>query len=397
MSSTLTWIDHDPKERDRMNQILSLFSESETRDELGIGPIRDSFADLLFPGTSTIQTRLRYMLFIPWIYKSLEEKQVPSAEIARRARNMELSLIVPLEEAGDHDGIIGKEAREKLKRLPSSVYWSGLWAWGLKRFPDSQDRYHQGLDSLYQRRRIQRRTQDDEVRHQPLNTWHLKLPPIPIDFPEKASFKLTRDEAEFIKEQIVHSYPQSFLRFLVNRVVSADVPFPWEHSQARSFKKEHQLILHHAQMFSEVMYGANILYNLILVEMERERFDTGYYLQMMQKWRESLDIRHLREWSLSELWTVLAGQGHTISNQLKSFVLNWVNLVKADSGSLARNRSARKLIELREWKLKGNRSRLRNQRMRDQFTGRAGLNRLDYRWHRAKVFLQDLCKGLKRQ
>ncbi|MDT8285276.1 MAG: DUF6361 family protein, partial [Thermovirgaceae bacterium] len=118
MPSTLSWIDHDPKERDRMNQILSLFKESETRDELGIGPIRDSFAELLFPGTSTIQTRLRYMLFVPWIYKILEEKQVPSREIARRARNLEISLIVPLEEAGDHDGIIGKEARAELKRLP---------------------------------------------------------------------------------------------------------------------------------------------------------------------------------------------------------------------------------------------------------------------------------------
>ena len=94
MSSTLSWIDHDPKERDRMNQILALFKESGTRDEFGIGPIRDSFADLLFPGTSTIQTRLRYMLFVPWIHKSLEEKNVPSSEIPRRARNLVISLIV---------------------------------------------------------------------------------------------------------------------------------------------------------------------------------------------------------------------------------------------------------------------------------------------------------------
>ncbi len=93
MSSTLSWIDHDPKERDRMNQILALFRESETWDELGIGPIGDSFADLLFPGSSTIQTRLRYMLFVPWIYKSLEEKKVRFSEIPRRARNLEISLI----------------------------------------------------------------------------------------------------------------------------------------------------------------------------------------------------------------------------------------------------------------------------------------------------------------
>jgi hypothetical protein len=67
MAASLTWIDHDAKARERSLRILSLF-KTTTRDELGLGAIRDSFADQLFPGTSTIQTRLRYMLFVPWIY-----------------------------------------------------------------------------------------------------------------------------------------------------------------------------------------------------------------------------------------------------------------------------------------------------------------------------------------
>ena len=64
MPSTLTWIDHDPAARERALRILSLFHEKDSREELGLGAIRDSFADKLFPGTSTIQTRLRYMLFV---------------------------------------------------------------------------------------------------------------------------------------------------------------------------------------------------------------------------------------------------------------------------------------------------------------------------------------------
>ena len=63
MPSTLTWIDHDPAARERTLRILSLFQERDSREELGLGAIRDSFADRLFPGTSTIQTRLRYMFF----------------------------------------------------------------------------------------------------------------------------------------------------------------------------------------------------------------------------------------------------------------------------------------------------------------------------------------------
>ena len=63
--SSLAWIDFDEDERQRAQRIMALFQERETRDELGLGAIRDSIADHLFPGTSTIQTRLRYMLFIP--------------------------------------------------------------------------------------------------------------------------------------------------------------------------------------------------------------------------------------------------------------------------------------------------------------------------------------------
>ena len=63
--SSLAWIDFDEAERQRAQRIMALFQEKESRDELGLGAIRDSIADHLFPGTSTIQTRLRYMLFIP--------------------------------------------------------------------------------------------------------------------------------------------------------------------------------------------------------------------------------------------------------------------------------------------------------------------------------------------
>jgi Family of unknown function (DUF6361) len=66
--SSLAWIDFDEAERQRAQRIMALFEERESRDELGLGAIRDSIADHLFPGTSTIQTRLRYMLFIPWLF-----------------------------------------------------------------------------------------------------------------------------------------------------------------------------------------------------------------------------------------------------------------------------------------------------------------------------------------
>ena len=64
MQPTLAWLDFNSAERERTQRVLALFEERDTRDELGLGGIRDSFADHFFPGTSTIQTRLRYLFFI---------------------------------------------------------------------------------------------------------------------------------------------------------------------------------------------------------------------------------------------------------------------------------------------------------------------------------------------
>lgn len=69
MNSAIGWIDFDESERDRAQRLMDLFREQDSRDELGLGAIRDSIADHLFPGTSAIQTRLRYMLFIPWVLR----------------------------------------------------------------------------------------------------------------------------------------------------------------------------------------------------------------------------------------------------------------------------------------------------------------------------------------
>jgi hypothetical protein len=70
MSSNFAWLDYDARERRAMLGIVDLFREKGTVDELGLGVIRDAFADRLFPGTSTLHSRARYWLFVPWLYLS---------------------------------------------------------------------------------------------------------------------------------------------------------------------------------------------------------------------------------------------------------------------------------------------------------------------------------------
>ena len=49
--STFVWLDYSERERRKMLDMVDLFREHDTRDELGIGSVRDAFADILFPGS----------------------------------------------------------------------------------------------------------------------------------------------------------------------------------------------------------------------------------------------------------------------------------------------------------------------------------------------------------
>jgi hypothetical protein len=43
--SAFVWLDYSERERRKMLDVVDLFGEHDTRDELGIGSVRDAFAD----------------------------------------------------------------------------------------------------------------------------------------------------------------------------------------------------------------------------------------------------------------------------------------------------------------------------------------------------------------
>ena len=149
--SAFTWLDYSERDRRKMLDVIDSFKERETRDELGIGAVRDAFADQFFPGTSTVMTRARYFLFVAWTYQALEKREVASAYMAGRARKAEVELIDAVERSEDSLGNIGKLAKTTLKRLPSSVYWQGMGVWGIRVFGGAQAQYYRSLDQYYSR------------------------------------------------------------------------------------------------------------------------------------------------------------------------------------------------------------------------------------------------------
>ena len=105
-TSTLSWLDSSEHERRSVVELVSALNEPGTLDELGIGTIRDTIADTLFPGTSTIQTRARYFLFIPWILQMVEDGSPRGAEDRARRLQMQLRDALVMAHGPNETGVI---------------------------------------------------------------------------------------------------------------------------------------------------------------------------------------------------------------------------------------------------------------------------------------------------
>lgn len=402
MASSISWLDHDSAARERSMRLLSLFSEREARDELGIGGIRDSIADQLFPGTSTIQTRLKYMLFVPWLYAGLEARGVAASAFSaagRQAENRLLGELIKNVPPGIK-GVIGREAGSTLKRLPSSVYWAGTGAWGLRRFAGTQQQYFAQVDRIQATRKARRRREDGDEHDSDAagDTWHPRLIELmPEAFPEGADLSLTRDEAALLLDQWRITQPDSLLTWLaLDAARTGDMPHAdwiWAHPRAADFPPRIRALLEHGQRFSVLVEGAALLYNLQLSELGEREERVGEYASQLADWGK----QHrplLNGWDLGTFWPLVMGHGHGISEETRRFVQAWLDAALEAGPTVGEFQPARRLIEVRETRLKGGRSRFRNRAALNQWGGSSGLQRLSYRWPTASDFLQEWHAGM---
>lgn len=404
MASSITWLDHDSAARERSMRLLSLLNEREARDELGIGGIRDAFADQLFPGTSTIQTRLKYMLFVPWLYAGLESRGITASAFPSAGRQAEIQLLgellknVPASEWG----VIGREAGSALKRLPSSVYWAGTGAWGLRRFGGTQQQYFAQVERIRAMRKSRRRRDDGEDHDgdAPADTWHPRLIELmPARFPEGAKLALSRDESALLLDQWRLAQPDSLLTWLaIDAARTGEMPeadWIWAHPKRNQFPSRIRALLEHGQRFSALVEGAALLYNLQLSELDRREERIEEYVSGLGAWAERHEAL-LTDWNLREFWPLVLGHGHGISEETRRFVQDWHEVSVSTGLSVGKSGQARNLIEMREIRLKREqRSRFKNAAARNQWGGSSGLQPLGYRWPTARGFLREWHAGMQ--
>ncbi|MFP3941374.1 MAG: DUF6361 family protein [Thermoanaerobaculia bacterium] len=417
MISSLTWLDYSERDRRRALDVIDLFRERETVDELGIGSVRDAFSDLLFPGTSTIQTRACYFLHLPWIFRWMEERKVPSARAADKARDLELHLNDRLRKGPDEEGVFGSLAGRALKRLPSQAYWGGLGTWGIRLFPGHLDAYFRSLDEFYRRRERHRRrswdVEDPEAREAAPANWHPHLPEAPKGFPWEASVALRPEDADYLADRIQSLHAGTLLAELVaaRDPEALDAESPWDLPAVLDLPPAVREKLHHAGLFAVVLHGAALLYNLMLAQAAENDRWIQRYERRLGEWTAEVAGRErdFREWELPRLWEVVEGIGRRAAPSAlgdgprpkvpiptRLFVERWVEIVRSrgPERALREGSGARRLIRDREARLKGGRARLRSRRHLELWGGNAGSRRLDFRWRSARRILQDVFDGL---
>ena len=387
MTFTLAWIDQDQEARKRAHELLGLFNQPGSRDEMGLGTIRDAFSNLLFPGTNTAQTRLRFSLIVPWVYRALEREGTPRRDYWRLGRERELDVLEHLW-ATNEDRVYGRRSRRRLKAIPSWYFGLGD-TWGLRvRAPGGGDG---------------------------ARTWHAGLPAPPRGFPKLDTLSLTATEAEYLQDRVAQSLPQSLLAHLFRQVRAKNAGeadgcgFVWEHPGYADFAPEHKEQVEHARLFSEVIYGAPVLYNLLLarrvhagtrgVERRGSEGKAAHYEGQLAQWSRGLDRSALAAWSVDDFWATVALSAR-INHGTRAFVSEWMALVKAgvldvqEHGAPADDSEAATLVRRREKALKGVRSRFRNEKMLAEWGGGSGMGRMDYRWSVVRGFLRELGEGL---
>tara|TARA_R110002050_G_scaffold83458_3_gene178520 strand:- start:414 stop:1667 length:1254 start_codon:yes stop_codon:yes gene_type:complete len=414
--SQLGWVDFSSDERNKVKLVLASLNEPATLDELGIGQIRDAFANRLFPGLSTIQTRAKYFITIARLLRDIQngkakKSKTPQLWLEQQEHLLAESLVKIHSDA--ETGIIGAEsiANGGVSRRPSSIYWNGLKTFGIVK---SKLSLHEFCTALAENEHMahlanadhQEGKDDDDVH---LAKRWIELPDQIENWQADDNLKITLSlkEAEFLKEKISttseveHSVLAQILRngglaklLPISSNEKTDVSsLELDFDALSSLLTRHESIserckqqIIQAQSFSLAMEGPHIRFNILLAQANQFTTLVKTLESEFQVWLaevKRLDIFHSK---CADNWfSVLSGS--RINPFSRSFVERWCELMAGD----AKGEQLDELVKKRAKENKQSRSLLNKKRDNENW---AGIRRLDFRWGVSRKLLADIEGGL---
>jgi hypothetical protein len=408
MTSVVAWLDASADEQRRVREIVHLFSQRETQDEVGGRRIVVALSDVLFPGTSVLQSRARYLLFVPWFAKIAVRRKDPVGNFEWMQRQM-IKAFLDDTTLSDQDrlvGLIGREAGPKVKQLPSSAYWTALGAWQILTVPGTvADTLR--LASLTSRTASHAGADADELAHRTSPVWHAGVGEPPPGFPDQTldgGFRLKPGEAEWLRERWLTTTDGSLLAHLARaREPLVGEWAPWRERACRSAGPEIVAVLDEAERFSLAIDGARLLYNLMVAEryiekeLNRAPVDLDELRELIVEWGEDVRDRAtlFNGWDTQGFWAFVRSRNARIDEITRRFFDVWFDrAIRADVDGVADDADLREVVAGRERFLKGSQARLRNDKLLAAWQA-SPPGRVTYRWSQVSRLVTDVIEGLE--
>ena len=386
------FIDYSHEERNKILSTLKMLGDQTALDELGIGVVRDNYSDILFPGISTLQTRAKYFVLIPYLFQSASE-QVSKGKIHSGKEYLQwinegedrLAAILTNNCPPGELGIIGSNAyrnKRSVKIKPSAIYWAGLRTFGIflggNMYLTAACKlmYASAKQKADSEIRADKESFDDPTAADQGSA--LFLPILPdYAYDKNAVMDLTEKEARFLSECIQRSpyTADSLLAFFVkNRILSNDFNSVPVDMLPEGLRRNYEL----AKDFSRFIYGAHIRYNVIFSE-----YQDPDVIDRFNAWRNDFFAMPF------DLEPVL--ERGSCPPALASFCRAFLDAAQRND-----TEAMDQLIVRREIQVKGSRAKLcKPKEYRYDPEHPIHLYQLEYRFGRASAIIRDILKGLE--
>ena len=380
-------------------------------DELGIGLIRDSYSDTLFPGVSTVQTRAKYFLTLPRIFRDYEQltvnerRRISLADYLTQQENLCMTCLNHNHINDPQEGIIGASYARKsgeVQRKPSSLYWNGLRTFGLikttlaiqefvKSFanPDTLllDLFH-GTDE----------TKGDAS--EPV----VSTPPYSEKWQEQLTLHLSFEEATFLARQIEKHAPESLLGHILMedtiRAAFVELPDNWQFADfcnsspfIEHLSNDLKRALFGARDFWQILKGAHIRYNVLLQRLHGTDEMRVEFEKKWTTWCEEMSRFPWDRWNTQLIWDLVNRHRRQLRDHTKRFVRNWIESVQSGTSDVT---ALDDLVTQQELLNKKSRARLKPNAV-EQIKGWVGIESVDYRYSQVRTIIKDIHCGLTRQ
>lgn len=382
------FIDFSKEERNKILATLKLLGTQTALDELGIGVIRDAYADILFPGISTIQTRAKYFVLIPYLFERAANQKLSSGrELYKWLTANEDKMVETLVRNSDSEetGIIGKNAlkqKRAVKMKPSSIYWNGLRTFEIVRNAgiSLSAACNVTWSSTQKKNETEPKTDGDTFDDMTAGQGNSVLfsPILPdYDFEKTAVITLTRKEAEFLADKITKALlsQNTLLAFLIKHKLNCnsfdEIPMDiLPHEMRRDYLL--------AKDFSDFIIGAHIRYNIILSNYLDE--------DMMDEFNSWRTMFVNRDFDLAAVLDRISCNYATAKFCADILDCVYKNELQAMD----------ELIIAREKAVKGDRAKLcKPKEYQYNYDRPVHFYRLDFRFSTAKTIIDDIIKGLE--